>query len=114
MYHDADKQQPLPPMAKSKPAPAPLRPAEKTYDIPTVSFRVITDDAALLAPAGVHSVSASCRSPGKANASRSRHDHMAVGVCAPSLLTSDNDFTDFERPAHYIRYIGAFWTPSAN
>ncbi|TXT09055.1 hypothetical protein VHUM_02529 [Vanrija humicola] len=66
-------------MAKSKPAPTPLRPPEKTYDIPSVSFRVITDDAALLAPAGVHSEQA--RSYGY------------------------NDFSDFERPAHYIRYI---------
>lgn len=30
--------------------------AEKAYDIPTVSFRVITDDKSLLSPAGVHSV----------------------------------------------------------
>lgn len=29
----------------------------KKVDVPTVSFRVITDDKALLGPAGVHSVS---------------------------------------------------------
>jgi len=31
--------------------------APKVYDIPTVSFRIITDDKSLLGPAGVHSVS---------------------------------------------------------
>jgi hypothetical protein len=33
-------------------------PAGKLYDIPSVSFRIITDDKSLLGPAGVHSVSA--------------------------------------------------------
>lgn len=52
---------------------------EKTYDIPTVSFRVVTDDPSLLMPAGVHSEQA-----------------RTYGY---------NDFSDFERPEHYIRYI---------
>ncbi|KLT46484.1 hypothetical protein CC85DRAFT_281589 [Cutaneotrichosporon oleaginosum] len=51
----------------------------KKVDVPTVSFRVITDDKALLGPAGVHSEQA--RSYGY------------------------NDFSYFERPEHYIRYI---------
>lgn len=32
-------------------------PPAKVYDIPTVSFRIITDDKSLVGPAGVHSVS---------------------------------------------------------
>lgn len=42
-------------MNATPPIPAP--PEEKKYDIPTVSFRIITDDKSLLSPAGVHSVS---------------------------------------------------------
>jgi hypothetical protein len=42
----------------SKPAPSAAAgaPAGMVYDIPTVSFRIITDDKSLLVPAGVHSV----------------------------------------------------------
>ncbi|KAK4684246.1 NuA3 HAT complex component NTO1, partial [Tremellales sp. Uapishka_1] len=50
------------------------------YDIPKVSFRVVDDDKTLLVPAGVHS-----------------EQSRSYGY---------NDFSDFTRPEHYIRYIG--------
>ncbi|WWC91214.1 hypothetical protein L201_006156 [Kwoniella dendrophila CBS 6074] len=55
--------------------------ADKAYmhDLPKVSFRVITDDKALLAPAGVQS-----------------EQSRSYGF---------NDFSEFERSEHYIRYI---------
>ncbi|OCF54561.1 hypothetical protein L486_08112 [Kwoniella mangroviensis CBS 10435] len=55
--------------------------ADKAYmhDLPKVSFRVITDDQSILAPAGV-------------NSEQSR----SYGY---------NDFSEFERSEHYIRYI---------
>ncbi|KAK6904299.1 hypothetical protein I203_105109 [Kwoniella mangroviensis CBS 8507] len=55
--------------------------ADKAYmhDLPKVSFRVITDDQSILAPAGV-------------NSEQSR----SYGY---------NDFSEFERTEHYIRYI---------
>ncbi|WWC97966.1 hypothetical protein V866_004855 [Kwoniella sp. B9012] len=55
--------------------------ADKAYmhDLPKVSFRVITDDQSILGPAGV-------------NSEQSR----SYGY---------NDFSEFERSEHYIRYI---------
>ncbi|WWD21160.1 hypothetical protein CI109_105643 [Kwoniella shandongensis] len=55
--------------------------ADKAYmhDLPKVSFRIITDDKSLLQPAGVQS-----------------EQSRSYGY---------NDFSDFERPEHYIRYI---------
>ncbi|OXG22935.1 NuA3 HAT complex component NTO1 [Cryptococcus neoformans Ze90-1] len=49
------------------------------HDLPKVSFTLITDDPALLHPAGVQS-----------------EQSRSYGY---------NDFSDFERPEHYIRYI---------
>ncbi|WVR09068.1 hypothetical protein IAU60_006129 [Kwoniella sp. DSM 27419] len=55
--------------------------ADKAYmhDLPKVSFKVITDDPSLLVPAGVQS-----------------EQSRSYGF---------NDFSDFERPDYYIRYI---------
>ncbi|OCF39768.1 hypothetical protein I317_06430 [Kwoniella heveanensis CBS 569] len=55
--------------------------ADKAYmhDLPKVSFRVITDDPSVTAPAGVQS-----------------EQTRSYGY---------NDFSDFERPDYYIRYI---------
>lgn len=41
------------PPSMGKPTPAAV---DKVLDVPTVSFRIITDDKSLLGPAGVHSV----------------------------------------------------------
>jgi NuA3 HAT complex component NTO1 len=90
--------------------------AKYQHQLPTVSFRVITDDKSLLAPAGVHSVSkrvssprdGECRHVTDREQEQSRHfgcERVAL-IMRDALIQPDNDFSDFERPEHYIRYIG--------
>ena len=79
------------------------------HSLPTVSFRVISDNKSLLAPAGVHSVSIVVLHFGSADDGLGTKQilwlcvHFGERVGADGV---DNDFSDFERPEYYIRYIG--------
>jgi hypothetical protein len=85
------------------------------HQLPTVSFRVI-DDKTLEEPAGSKSVGWAAFPQDEANQTgagevlrlyaKQAHSNFRTPADRP-----DNDFSEFERPDYYIRYIGQLSYP---